>query len=320
MGGTVNRGRPPAASLAGAGQDRVVRSAAIVVNSTRVRGMAAFRQACRSAAVAGGWQLQFAETTVDDRGAGLARGAVAAGASLVIAAGGDGTVRACAHALADTPVPLAILPLGTANLAARALGVPHRSAAALATAFGGRERRIDLALADLGDGAGGLTFVAMAGIGLDAEVVAATPHLIKRRAGWPAYAAAGAAHLAGRRTGFTITLDGGKPMTWQARSVVAGNAGLLPGGFRLLPAARLDDGRLDVGILAPAGPADWLRVGARVLAGSAHDDQRLARFAARRVEIRAGQRLPREVDGEIVTPGRRLMVTLRPLALTVRVP
>jgi undecaprenyl-diphosphatase len=290
------------------------------VNSTRVRGPAVFRQACRAAATASGWQLEFLETTIDDRGIGLARGAVAAGARLVIAAGGDGTVRACAHALADTPVPLAILPLGTANLAARALGVPPRPAAALATAFDGRERRIDLALADLGAGAAGLTFAAMAGIGLDAEVVAATSRPLKRRAGWPAYAAAGTAHLAGRSTGFTITLDGGEPLAWRARSVVAGNAGLLPGGFSLLPAARLDDGLLDVGILAPAGPADWLRVGARVLAGSTRDDRRLARFQARRVEIRAGQRLPREVDGEVVAPGRRLTVTVRPLALTVRVP
>lgn len=297
-----------------------MRSAAIIVNSTRVRGAAAFRQACRAAATASGWQLEFLVTTDDDRGIGLARAAVAGGAQLVIAAGGDGTVRACAHALAETPVPLAILPFGTANLAARALGVPHRPAAALAAAFGGRERRIDLALADLGDGAGGQTFAAMAGIGLDAEVVAATARLAKRRIGWPAYAAAGAAHLAGRRARFTITLDDGEPMAWQARSVVAGNAGLLPGGFRLLPAARLDDGQLDVGVLAPASPADWLRVGARVLTGSSHDDRRLARFRARRVEIRAGQRLPREVDGEIVAPGLRLTLTLRPLALTVRVP
>jgi YegS/Rv2252/BmrU family lipid kinase len=297
-----------------------VRSAAIIVNSTRVRELAVFRQACRTAATASGWQPEFLETTVDDRGIGLARGAVAAGAGLVIAAGGDGTVRACAHALADTPVPLGILPLGTANLAARALGVPHNMAAALATAFGGRERRIDLALADLGDAAGGLTFVAMAGIGLDAEVVAATPGALKRRAGWPAYAAAGAVRAAGRRTGFTITLDGGEPVPWRAHSVVAGNAGLLPGGFRLLPSARLDDGLLDVGILAPASPADWLRVGTRVLTGSTHDDQRLARFRARRVEIRAGQRLPREVDGEVLGLGRRLTVMVRPLALTVRVP
>jgi undecaprenyl-diphosphatase len=295
-------------------------TAAFVINRTRVHGLAGFRQACREAAWASGWQPVLLETTVDDRGVRLARSAVAEGAGLVIAAGGDGTVRACAQALAGTRVPLAILPLGTANLAARALGVPRRAAGALAVAFGGRERRIDLALAQLDDGAAGLTFAAMAGIGLDAEVVAATPRLLKRRAGWAAYAAAGAVRLTGRATGFTIALDDAEPLACRARSVVVGNAGLLPGGFTLLPAARLDDGLLDVGILAPAGPADWLRVAYRVLTASGHDDRRLARPRARRVEIRAGQVLAREVDGEIVSPGRCLTVTLHPLALTVRVP
>ncbi|HEY6277489.1 MAG TPA: diacylglycerol kinase family protein [Streptosporangiaceae bacterium] len=294
--------------------------AAVIVNRTRVAGLPGFRQACRYAATASGWQLEILETTVDDRGVGLARDAVAGGASLVIAAGGDGTARACAQALAGTQVPLAIIPLGTANLAARALGVPRRAVSALAVAFGGRERRIDLALAELGDGAAGLTFAAMAGIGLDAEVVAATPHLLKRRGGWAAYAATGVAHLAGRPTGFTIALDGGEPLVWRARSVVVGNGGLLPGGFTLLPAARLDDGLLDVGILAPAGLADWLRVARRVLAGGGPDDRRLARFQARRVEIHAERVLAREADGEVVAPGRRLTVTLLPQALIVRVP
>ncbi len=212
-----------------------MRSAAIIVNSTRVRGLAAFRQACRTAATAAGWQPEFWETTVDDRGIGLARGAVAAGASLVIAAGGDGTVRACAHALADTPVPLAILPLGTANLAARALGVPHQTAAALATAFGGRERRIDLALADLGGTAGGLTFAAMAGIGLDAEVVAATPGPLMRRAGWPAYAAAGPctrlAAAAGSpwRSTAASRWHGGRARSWRVTSACCpGDSGCCP--------------------------------------------------------------------------------------------
>ena len=59
-------------------------------------------------------------------------------------------------------------------------------------AFGGRDRRIDLASAD------GMTFAAMAGIGLDAAVVGATPAVAKRLAGWPAYAAAAAGQLHGR--------------------------------------------------------------------------------------------------------------------------
>ena len=209
----------------------------------------------------------------------------------------------------------------------------------LATAFGGHERRIDLAVAEaaaagadgagitgagttgagITGGAGGLTFAAMAGIGLDAEVVAATPRLLKRRAGWLAYAAAGIMHLPGRGERFTVRLDDDEPLARQARCVVVGNAGLLPGGFTLLPRARLDDGLLDVGILAPSGPAGWLRwrPGA--------DRERPRRPAAGTApgapgQIRAETELAREVNGEVITPGRSLTVTLLRRALTVRDP
>jgi diacylglycerol kinase (ATP) len=101
---------------------------------------------------------------------------------------------------------------------------------------------------------------------------------------------------------------------------VAGNSGLLPGGFALLPAARLDDGLLDIAILAPRGLLDWPRLAARVLAGSDVEDPRLERLQGRTVEVTADTPLPREVDGEVVAPARTLTVAVRPAALTVRVP
>jgi diacylglycerol kinase family enzyme len=314
-------------------------AAAIIINRLRVRDPARFRRTCHAAARASGWAVEFFETTRSDHGLGLARQAVAAGARLVVAAGGDGTVRSCAQALAghtgpantglantglantglantglaDT-VPLAIVPLGTANLAARALGLPRRLDQVLAVAFRGRERRIDLAEAD------GMPYAAMAGIGLDAAVVGATPRLLKERFGWLGYAAAGATQLPGRRHEFTVRLDGGPPLTRRARSVAVGNAGLLPGGFALLPGARLDDGVLDVGILAPAGPVGWGRVAYRIITGGGHDDGRLERFQARRVEIQTAADLPRQVDGEMIAPGRTLIIEVRPAALLVRAP
>ena len=299
-------------------------AAAIIINRLRVRDPARFRRTCHAAARASGWAVEFFETTRSDHGLGLARQAVAAGARLVVAAGGDGTVRSCAQALAghtgpaDTglanTVPLAIVPLGTANLAARALGLPRGLDQVLAVAFRGRERRIDLAEAD------GMPYAAMAGIGLDAAVVGATPRLLKERFGWLGYAAAGATQLPGRRHEFTVRLDGGPPLTRRARSVAVGNAGLLPGGFALLPGARLDDGVLDVGILAPAGPVGWGRVAYRIITGGGHDDGRLERFQARRVEIQTAADLPRQVDGEMIAPGRTLIIEVRPAALLVRAP
>ncbi len=99
-----------------------------------------------------------------------------------------------------------------------------------------------------------------------------------------------------------------------------GNSGLLPGGFSLLPDARLDDGMLDVGVLAPRGPLGWTRLAARVLAHSRRQDRMLERFRARRVEITTSALVPREVDGELVTAGHSLTVSVKPGALTVRMP
>jgi diacylglycerol kinase family enzyme len=287
---------------------------AFVINRARVSDPDQFTRACRATALARGWVPLFLPTNREDHGEGLARHAVLAGAQLVFAVGGDGTVRACASVLAGTGVRLAIVPRGTANLAARALRVPRRLRGALATGFGDHETVLDLGLAD------GVPFTAMAGIGLDAAVVEATRRLLKLRLGWIAYAEAALGHLHGAPSDFTVRLDGGPPLHRAARCVVVGNAGLLPGGFPLLPDARPDDGLLDVGILAPASLAGWVRVGYRVLTRSRRDDHRLERFRARKVEITTTAELPRETDGEIMDPKKSLTVTLRPRALIVRTP
>ena len=94
---------------------------AVVVNPAKVSDPDELRRqiAERSSAETGWW-----ETTEQDPGAGQAAAAVAAGAKLVLVCGGDGTVAACAGALADTGVAMALLPDGTGNLLARNLGIP----------------------------------------------------------------------------------------------------------------------------------------------------------------------------------------------------
>jgi diacylglycerol kinase family enzyme len=289
-------------------------TAAFVVNRDRIRHFRYLIRRSAAAAAVRGWAMRVLETQSADAGDGATRRAVMDGARLVFAVGGDGTVRACAQALAGSQVPLAIVPRGTANLVATALGIPASLGAALDVGFGQHERHIDLAVAD------GTTFAAMAGIGLDAAVVGATAAALKGATGWLGYAATGVTQLVGARTGFQLRLDDGEAIHCHARCVVVGNVGLLPGGFVLLPEARPDDGLLDVGILAPAGPFGWPRVAWRVLTRSPHDDAPLERHRARRIEITAEARLPRQADGELIGAANSLTVALAPAGLLVRVP
>jgi diacylglycerol kinase family enzyme len=287
---------------------------AFVVNGSLPHGGGPLVALCREAAKRHGWEHELLVTEKAEAGVSAARGAALDGADLVVAVGGDGTVRGCAEGLAGTGVPLGIVPHGTANLLARTLRLPHPPKAALAAALGpdSTDRVIDLAVAD------GEPFTAMAGMGLDAAVVAGTK--LKHQFGWLAYAMSGAMHLALPPARVAISLDGAPPFERAARSVVVGNSGLLPGGFSLLPDARLDDGLLDVGILAPHGPLGWPRLATRVLTNSSYQDRMLERFQARRIEITTRALLPREVDGELVAPGHTLTVTVQPGALTVRAP
>ena len=287
---------------------------AFVVNGSLVRGGGRLLALCGEAAARHGWRAEFLVTDKAEAGVTAANSAALDGIDLVVAVGGDGTVRGCAEGLAKTGVPLGIVPHGTANLLARTLRVPAHPRAALAVALdsGGVDRTIDLAVAD------DVPFTAMAGMGLDAAVVGGTR--LKHQFGWLAYAMSGAVHLTLPPTRFSIRLDGGAPVERTARSVVVGNSGLLPGGFSLLPDARPDDGLLDVGVLAPRGPFGWPRVATRVLAHSRHEDRMLERFQARQVEIIASAPLPREIDGELVTTSRSLTVSVQPGALTVRMP
>ena len=287
---------------------------AFVVNGSLVRGGGRLLALCKEAAAHFGWCAEFLVTEKAEEGVSAACGAALDGAELVVAVGGDGTVRGCAEGLAGTGVPLAVVPHGTANLLARTLRVPGQARGALTVALGAGsvDRVIDLAVAD------GIPFTAMAGMGLDAAVVAGTK--LKHHLGWLAYAMSGAVHLAVPPVRFTIRLDDGAPIEREARAVVAGNSGLLPGGFSLLPDARVDDGLLDVGVLAPYGPFGWPRLATRVLMHSHHEDRMLERFQAQKVEISTFALLPREVDGELVPSSHSLTVNVQPNALTVRMP
>ncbi|MGQ4381446.1 diacylglycerol kinase family protein [Streptomyces sp. SAS_267] len=278
----------------------------------------------------------FLEITADDPGAGQSARAVREGATLVVVCGGDGTVRAVADALADSGVPLAVVPCGTGNLLARNLGLPLSPVAALEAALGGAPHRLDLAGIE-GDGLPATRFAAMAGAGLDAAMMEHTDPRAKATLGWPAYALAGFATLRTPRMRVTIRLDGSPAFRRTARMVLVANVGTVQGGVTLLPDARPDDGLLDLLVLDPRGPGGWLRALRTLLRGRAtprrpspvraltaegddHHGLPVEFFTFRRAELTFDAPQSRELDGDPVSPGRRLTAEVRPGALTVLLP
>jgi diacylglycerol kinase (ATP) len=295
-----------------------MRRVAFVINPVGIRHLKRLEKHCEEVAATYGWEPELMGTEAGENEGQLVghlrRYAATAGDRLVIAIGGDGTVRTCADALAYTGTPLAIVPRGTANLFARALSVPSGLDAALVMAFGPDERRVDLVMCD------GSAFAAMAGIGLDAAVVRSTPRLLKERLGWVGYAAGAMAHLGSRPHVFKVCLDGGTSITRRSHSVVVGNVGILPGGFSILPGASIDDGWLDVGLLSPQHVLGWAVMAGRVLAHGHDVDRQFEHFRAKTVEITAETDLPCELDGEIIASRRSLSLRALPGALVVRAP
>lgn len=271
---------------------------------------------------------EFVATTAEDPGAGQSAEAVRGGASLVVVCGGDGTVRLVADALADTGVPLAVVPCGTGNLLARNLGLPLGPAEALDAALRGAPHRIDLGRID-GDGLSPTHFTAMSGAGLDATMLEGTSDRAKSAIGWPAYVMAGVSNLRAPRMRLTIRLDDGAEVRRTARMVLIANIGTVQGGATLVPAALPDDGLLDLMILDPRGPGGWLRAATAVLRRSSGERPTdggpsagapMEYFTFRRAELRFATRQSRELDGDPVPPGRTVTAEVRPGALTLLLP
>jgi len=291
-----------------------VSRAAVVVNPTKVGDGEAFRESVRRVMDDHGWdEPLWLETTREDPGRGQAKSAVSAGAGLVLACGGDGTVTACAEGVAGTGVPLAVVPLGTGNLLARNMGLPTGLDEALAVAVGGVQQPVDAGRVN------GTLFVVMAGLGLDARMLSGTSDSLKKRLGWLAYAMSAVRHLGDRPMRVTVSADGGRRRRMRASALVVGNVGWLRGGLPLLPDARPDDGMLDAVVLIAGGLTGWLAVAADILLRRpARGGVYRVQFSELRVTLGRGE--PWELDGEVMGSTRHLTVVAQPGALLLRMP
>ncbi|MEU8240504.1 diacylglycerol kinase family protein [Actinoplanes missouriensis] len=287
---------------------------AVVVNPVKVADLDHLRAAVGEALKKAGWPApRWYETTPEDPGRGQAKKAMADGAELVFACGGDGTVTAVVTALAGSKTALAVLPAGTGNLLAANLGLGTDPATGLQVALEGGRRRIDVGMID------DRCFVVMAGMGFDAQMLEDTSETAKRRIGWLAYVGGAAKHLLDRPMRARIRLDGGAPMPRHPRAIIVGNVGRLQGGVRLLSKAEPDDGKLNVAILSPANLAHWAALAWAVLRRQDRVPL-METYTASRVEIYSNRAQPRQLDGDLIAPGKVMKIHVRPKALLLCVP
>lgn len=241
------------------------KTAAVIYNPIKVK-VRALKATVKAAEAAAGWNKSlWFETSVLDPGGEVAKKALAQGADVIMAAGGDGTVRAVAESLRGTGVPLALLPSGTGNVLARNLGFTLNNLGhSVDTAFTGTARAIDLGIVEAERADGARTthaFLAMAGIGLDAQMAAHTNAELKARAGWIAYVDPIARALRDRNSvKIRFSVDGGSVRSASVNTVIVGNCGLLPGNVLLLPDAEIDDGILDIVAFRPKGFFGWAQI------------------------------------------------------------
>jgi YegS/Rv2252/BmrU family lipid kinase len=200
-----------------------------------------------------GATVTLRETTAPRHAEALARAADPAEFDAVLVAGGDGTINEAVNGLAGSPLPLAVLPLGTANVLANEIGLPRRSAALARLAAFAPARPVWPGEASAEGGAGGNArrFLIMAGLGFDAEVVEHLDLALKRRAGKLAYVASIFGRLRDYRPCFYRgEVDGAAVM---GASLVAAKAHFYGGRFVLAPAARLEDPSLQIVVFKHAG-------------------------------------------------------------------
>jgi len=314
--------------------------AAVVYNPTKV-DLSELRNAVALAESEAGWAKSlWLETTAEDPGTGQAREAVEKGVDVVIAAGGDGTVRAAAEGLHESGIPLALLPSGTGNLLARNMDLALTDLpGSVNTAFAGHDRRIDLGIVEVERADGSRetkAFVVMAGIGLDAKMAANTNPELKKRLGWVAYIDPIVRAIRDReKIRVRFSVDGSAERSMSVHTVMVGNCGSLPGNVLLLPDAAIDDGVFDIVALRPNGFVGWVQITTKIfwengvlrrnsvgrrLAGMTREVRALRYIKAAKITARLDRPEEFELDGDDFGEAIAFRAHIEPQGLLVRVP
>lgn len=261
------------------------------------------RRRITSGAAAYGAELEIRETQGVGDALRWAEHAHEEGFDLILAVGGDGTVMEAlsGQIKGGRRVPVAQLPTGTANLIARALGVPTGVRDALAVAFTGPVVTLDVGYLPQLD----RHFALVAGAGFDARMIEDAPRGLKRLLGFPSYLLSGLKNLFNlRNTSLTVEVDGERH-NWSAHTVLIVNIGAIERlRLALGPDIHPHDGVLNTLVISRTSSLGMLRLLLRLFFRRYRNGPDLHYLRGRAIRVQADPPLPVQIDGELsgVTP------------------
>lgn len=247
-----------------------------------------------------------------------ARAALAEGAQVVVAGGGDGTINAVASVVAGTGVAFGVLPLGTLNHFAKDIGVPLGLDEAVANIAQGIRKDVDVGEVN------GQVFLNNSSLGLYPDIVRDREKQQHRLGRGKWLAACWATVGALRRYPFLnvrLTLDDGKEHARRTPFVFIGNNEYTMSGFNIGARQTLDRGRLSLYVAQRPGRLGLLRFAWRALCGRLAQEKDFDMLTAQNLHIETRhQRIPVATDGEVTVMATPLRYRIRPGALRVIVP
>lgn len=235
------------------------------------------------------------------------------GYDLLIAAGGDGTLNEVINGMAEGPEfpPLGVLPLGTTNDFARAMGIPKNWEDACDLIIGQNTRPIDIGQANE------RYFINIAGSGTLTELTYEVPSRLKTMIGPSAYYLKGIEKM-GNLTPMELVIraDGQAMIHDEFMLFLIANTNSVGCFERLAPNARIDDGLLDIIALKKCGLAEFVRLATLALRGDHLLDKKVVHFQTREIEVSSPGQVQLNLDGEL---GGTLPGTFRILPRHMRI-
>jgi len=179
-------------------------------------------------------------------------------------------------------------------------------------------------------------YLVMAGVGIDAQMIAATDDDLKARHGWLAYVKAIGTVLRDKNElRIRYQLDKGTRHSARAHTVLIGNCGSLPANVLLLPDAAVDDGEFDIIVLRPEGFIGWVQIAVKIfwengvlrrssvgrrLMGADHEVRAMNYFKGSEFVMRLSRAEEVELDGDLFGRASALRTWVDPSSLTVKIP